>query len=82
MIHECLLILTVVRNVGDSKDEPLQSLVLKEANILHLMIEVGNVAVVQWPRLHPPVLRWRNSDTETVLSVEFIIGWSRSSDII
>ena len=76
MIHKCLLILEVVCNVGDSKTQLLQSLIMKEASIL--FVKVGNVAVIQWPVVIGPILGRRNSDTETVFSVEFILGWSRS----
>ena len=82
MIHECLLIPVVVPNVGDPERQLLQSLVMKEASILPLFIEVGNVEGIQWLGTRPPISGWRNSNTETVLSVEFILGWSRSSDII
>ena len=72
MIHKCLLILEVVCNVGDSKTQLLQSLIMKEASIL--FVEVGNVAGIQWPVVIGPILGRRNSDTETVFSVEFILG--------
>ena len=88
MIQECLLILhsrrilVVVCDVGDSKLEFLQSLIMKGTSTLPLMIEVGNVVGVQWPGTRPPIPGWRNSDTKTVFIVEFILGWSRISDII
>ena len=76
MIHKCLLILEVVCNVGDSKTQLLQSLIMKEASIL--FVEIGNVAGIQWYVIIAPILGRRNSDTETVISVECIFGWSRS----
>ena len=76
MIHKCLLILEVVCNVGDSKTQLLQSLIMKEASIL--FVEIGNVAGIQWSVIIAPILGRRNSDTETVFSVECIFGWRRS----
>ena len=82
MIHKCLLILEVVCNVGDSKTQLLQSLIMKEASILLLLIKVGNVAGMQGPVVIAPILGRRNSDTETVVSVECILGWRRNLNII
>ena len=72
MIHKCLLILEVVCDVGDSKTQLLQSLITKEASVL--LVEVGNVAGFQWPVVIAPILGRRNSHTETVFTVEFILG--------
>ena len=76
MIHKCLLILEVVCDVGDSKTQLLQSLIMKEASIL--LVEVRNVAGIQWPVVIAPIFGRTNSNTETVFSVEFILGCSRS----
>ena len=54
MVHKCLLIVEVVRNVGNSKRQLLQSLIMKVASILLLhikVIKVGNVQWIQWPIL-------------------------------
>ena len=72
MVHKCLLILEVVCDVGDSKTQLLQSFIMKEASIL--LVEVGNVEGIQWPVVIAPILGRRNSDTETVFTVEFILG--------
>ena len=75
MIHKCLLILEVICNVGDSKTQLLQSLIMKEASVL--LVKVGNLAGIQWSVVIAPILGRRNSDTETVFSVEFILGWRK-----
>ena len=72
MIHKCLLILEVVCNVGDSKTQLLQSLIMKEASVL--LVKVGNLAGIQWSVVIAPIHGRKNSNTETVFSVEFILG--------
>ena len=84
MVHKCLLIVEVVRNVGNSKRQLLQSLIMKVASILLLpscIIKVGNVLWMQWPIVIGPIPGRMNSDNEAVFRVEYILGWSRSSNI-
>ena len=82
MVHKCFLILEVVCNVGDSKSYPLKLLIMKEASVLFLQVEVRNVERMQWPMVIGPILGRTNTNTFTVVSVEFILGWSRSQNII
>ena len=53
MFNECLLIVAVVRYVGDSKLKFLQMLLMKEASIS--IVEIRNIWGIQWPRLRTPI---------------------------
>ena len=76
MFHKCLLIVEVVRNVGNSKRQLLQSLIMKVASILFFfysilfLIKVGNSQWMQWPILKGPIPGRMNSDNEAVFRVE------------